>query len=607
MEYTVKIIGPEKTIEKKVKSGTNILDFLHKNRIDVNAGCNGNKTCGKCKIRVHGLNSFPENKERKLLGSKALDKGYRLACYNKIESDTDIYLEEYGGQAVIATEAKESSFEIEPVITKHHVVLDKPDTDSQESLVERVLSASGVNKMSNSLSIMKELPGNIEKGAYEVTLVCTEKKIIGVEPGNTGSKLLGAAFDIGTTTVVGYLVDLLDGSKLCTVSMLNPQRIFGADVISRIKHTCRSQKSAREMNKIVIDCINSIIARFQKEAGIERDDIYLASFVGNTTMMHFLMNIPAGGLAVSPFIPVTARAHKFKACDMGVKINKNGYIMILPSVSAYVGADTVAAVLSSRMYMEKDITLLIDIGTNGEMVLGNNKWLYSCSTAAGPAFEGANIRNGVGGIEGAIDKISFTPEFKISTIGDRRAIGVCGSGVVDIVAEMLENGICNKSGRIIDADEISQLNAHLKSRLIEIDGMKSFLILKSEDCDADNDIAITQKDIREVQNAKAAIAAGIGILAARAGIKPDDVDKVILAGSFGSYMNVDNAHKIGLIPAELKGKVTSIGNAAGSGAVQGLLSKKLFNKASEIKDKIKYIELSVSEEFMEHYIECMSF
>jgi uncharacterized 2Fe-2S/4Fe-4S cluster protein (DUF4445 family) len=325
-------------------------------------------------------------------------------------------------------------------------------------------------------------------------------------------------------------------------------------------------------------------------------------------MMHFLMKIPAKNIAVSPFIPVTTKMHRFKASQIGIKINRYGIGVVYPSVSGYVGADTVAAVLASGINEEDSISLLIDIGTNGEIVLGNSKWMYSCSAAAGPAFEGSNIRNGVAGITGAIDKVRFSPAFQYTTIDDAKPIGICGSGIVDIISEMLTSGIIDETGRIRDAAELDDsIPYELKSRLVEIDGLKSFLIAESRECESETDIAVNQKDVRELQNAKAAIAAGVKILINQAGIKTEEIDRVFLAGGFGSYIDIESALNIGLLPKELRGRVESIGNAAGIGAVEGLISKDMLKKTEVIKAKIKHIELSSCVDFMDEYVENMMF
>jgi uncharacterized 2Fe-2S/4Fe-4S cluster protein (DUF4445 family) len=277
-------------------------------------------------------------------------------------------------------------------------------------------------------------------------------------------------------------------------------------------------------------------------------------------------------------------------------------------VSAYIGADTISAVLTSRMFNYNDISLLIDIGTNGEMVLGCKDWMLSCSTAAGPAFEGANIKNGTGGIEGAIDKVYIENGFKYKTLGNKPPVGICGSGVIDAVAVMLETGVIDETGRIAEPEEMDQnIPIEIKNRVTVCDGQKSVIIEKKDNTQTGADIVITQKDIREVQNAKAAIAAGIKTLAKHAGIRLDDIKKVYLAGGFGNHMYIESAVKIGLIPSELGKKIEFIGNAAGMGAVESLLSEELLEKTLKIKKQIRYIELSADKDFSEDYIENMIF
>jgi len=282
-------------------------------------------------------------------------------------------------------------------------------------------------------------------------------------------------------------------------------------------------------------------------------------------------------------------------------------VIAFPSVSGYIGADVVAGVLACGMHEDEKVSLLVDIGTNGEMVLGNRHWLYACSTAAGPAFEGANIRNGVGGIKGAIDSAIFGDELELTTIGGGKAIGICGSGIVDIVAGMLEKGIIDETGRIASGSEAKSLPKGYAERLKEIDGVKSFLLYDSDECEAGMDIAITQKDIRELQNAKAAIAAGIKTLAKHAGIRLEDVEKVYLAGGFGNYINIESALTIGLLPRELKGRVEAVGNSAGAGASAGLLSYEFLQEADKVKNRIRYIELSANADFVNEYVENMLF
>ena len=608
MEYLVRIHKKGKITEKKAQAGTNLLKFLRKNDFEVSAPCGGNGTCGKCKVKVEGIIEEPTSKELKHLGIKDFEKGFRLACYNNINSDLEIFMDRIEEGAEIVTEGKERNVKLDPIITKKYIELDVPNIEDQKSDIDRVKTVSQKLKVNLPLELIRELPEIMRTEDFKVTIVSMDKKVIAVEPGDNTNKMYGIAVDIGTTTVAAYLIDMNSGRKIDVFSAMNPQRKFGADVVSRINYTLESKTTLNEMHKEIIACMNQAVKHFTQKNGITRNDIYAAVFVGNTTMMHFLMKISAKNIAASPFIPVTTQLHKLKAKEIGVNINPLGLAVIFPSVSAYIGADTVAAVLSSGMYEKDKTSLLVDLGTNGEIVLGNNKWLYACSAAAGPAFEGANIRNGIGGVKGAIDKVKLGDDLEYTTIGNGEAVGICGSGVVDAAAAMLSVGVVDETGRIQGEDEVQGLEAEkFSSRLVDIDGMSAFLLVKSDECAANTDIAITQKDIRELQNAKAAIAAGIKILVKNAGINMEDIDKVYLAGGFGSYINIDSALKIGLLPKVLNGRIESIGNAAGSGAVEGLLSIKMLKKADEIRESIKYVELSACAGFMDEYVECMMF
>lgn len=607
MEYTVKVYRNGRMDTVQAAAGANLLEFLREIHMQPDSPCGGNGSCGKCKVRVGGLNTPPSEREKQLLGRNALDKGMRLACCNIVDADIEIHAEEWDAVPSIITEGRRRSIRLASSVSKEYVELKAPSLDDQVSDLERLLAFTGGTLDSQYTDIMHELPYLLRSSGFKATMVFTEGRLTAVEPGNTEARLFGAAFDIGTTTIAAYLYDLKNGACLDVISMLNPQVRFGADVLTRIEYTMSSKSAMDKMHKTIIDCVNHIMKQFAEKNGISGTEIYSAVFAGNTTMMHFLMNLYAGNMAVSPFIPVSTRMHCMSAGAFGLEINRKGLITILPGVSAYIGSDTVAAVLSSGMYENADISLLVDIGTNGEIVLGSRDWLLACSTAAGPAFEGANIRNGVAGVSGAIDTVKLLPELHITTLGDKKPVGICGSGIVDAIAQLLEAGLLDETGRLADADELRGLGLQYGDRLVDIGGMKAFRLLQGMDESTDDCIAITQKDVRELQNAKAAIAAGIRTLVKRAGIAWKDIGRVYLAGGFGSRINIDSALKIGLLPEELSDRIESIGNAAGSGAVEALLSSDMLKAASRIKSQIEYVELSASKEFVEEYVECMLF
>jgi len=598
--YDVIIKAGGRIYKIQAEQGQNLMHLIRKANININSICNGNGTCGKCKVRI--LSGYlPDASENELarLGSDAVEAGFRFSCSYSIVSDIEVLLENSSVQAQIVTEGRHRTTTLLPIVSKENVILQKPDLSCQKADFERVTGNASSMELQN-IQLLRMIPELIRESGYNITLVKAGTHLLGVEAGNTIDNLYGAAFDIGTTTIAAYLFKFTDGKRLCVHSDLNPQRIFGADIISRIKHTIDEKDGLQEMHTLIINEINSCINAMCEKANIERTGIYAVTFAGNTTMLHFLLNISASNIASAPFIPAVTSMLNIGAKELGIEINACGIACVLPSVSAYIGADTVGAVLSTGMYRQEEISLLIDIGTNGEIVLGNNDNLYACSSAAGPAFEGAGIRNGIGSVEGAITGISLHSGIQITTIGDTSPIGICGTGIVDAAAQMLETGLIDETGRFNENwQPTSEENSCIAERLSVIDGIKALQISR--------DIAITQKDIRELQNAKAAIAAGINVLVKQAGISFDDIKNVYLAGGFGSFINVNSALKISLLPGELTGKVTACGNAAGAGAIMALISKASFKRLEAIKEKTTYIELSGNNDFVDFYIESMMF
>lgn len=590
----------KKIYEIIAKQGQNLLMLLRETDIAVNSPCNGNGTCGKCKVRVIS-GCLPEacQNEIEILGAKAIEAGYRLSCSYIIQADIEILLEKDSLQAQIVTEGRQRSLTLAPIITKENISLERPNLSSQISDFERVIGDTLEAGMPN-LQLIRTVPEIIRQNDYNISLIKTGTQLLGVEAGDTSKTIYGVAVDIGTTTIAAYLIDLINGKRLCVHSGLNPQRKFGADVISRIKHTIDSETGLTEMHVLIINELNNCIEAMCEEVNISRSSIYAITLVGNTTMTHFLLKVPAKNIAAAPFIPAITSMLSINAKELGIDINPFGIAFILPSVSAYIGSDTVGAVLSTGMYEQEEISLLVDIGTNGEIVLGNKDALYACSSAAGPAFEGANIRNGIGSVKGAINRISLKSGICYTTIGEVSPIGICGTGIVDGIAQLLDVGIIDETGRLDDEWEPNTPEqSSLTQNIVVVDKMNAFGI--------SGDIAITQKDVRELQNAKGAIAAGINVLVKQLGIGFSDIKNVYLAGGFGTYINIDSALKIGLIPSELRGKIQSVGNAAGQGAIEGLLSLKCLSDAEIIRKKIKYIELSSSKDFNDYYIDCMMF
>lgn len=598
MKHRIKVHNGTKISEFVAGDGTNLLKFLRDKDITVPAPCGGHGKCGKCVVRLGDVKPQEVSaSERKKLGEKAVSEGYRLACEIKISADMEVFLGKNREKAKVATEGKRRKVKLFPNISKRPVTLDLPSLRDQRPDDERIGGASGVE----DLSLLRLLPEILRKDGCRVTLLYNDGKIVGVEPGDTTDRLYGLAVDIGTTTMAGYLLDLNTGERHATYSCLNPQVKFGADVISRIKHTLDSSDGLEEMHATIKSGIDKMIKNLTEKAGISAEDVYEAVFVGNTVMMHFLLKLPAGNIAMAPFIPVSTGKHEIKASEIGIGINPGAIAVAVPSVAAYIGADTVSAILASGMHIDDKWSLLVDLGTNGEIVLGSRKRMLACSAAAGPAFEGANIRNGTGGIAGAID--SFDPKgFTFTTIGGEKPLGICGSGLVGIISGLYGAGIIDETGRLDASGDSAP-----QQKITDLDGVKAFLISPASENECDGDIAITQKDVRELQNAKAAISAGIKVLAKRLGIGIEDIKRVYIAGGFGSFINIESALNIGLIPEKLAGRIEAIGNAAGMGAVNMLLSKKQLHEAGRIKEKLEYVELSSCKEFNDFYIDSLTF
>ncbi len=604
MTYTITIHEPENIRKIEAEADTNLLGFLRDASIVLDTPCAGSGTCGKCRIKVSG-GQPAEGRELALLGEQAASEGYRLACYIYIQSDLDIYPDTPKADSKILTDIAEARFGLDAVVSKREAQLKKPDLNDQRDDVRRVMDAGGIAPPLE-LKQLRGIPDIVRAHDFSVRFIDFNGEWIGIEPGDRTDACYGAAFDIGTTTIAAYLFDLNTGERKAVHACLNPQRRFGADVISRIHHAGEEQDGLKELNDLIISCINDTLDVLIETAEIATDMIYGAVFAGNTTMMHLLMGLNPTAIAVAPFIPATTAMHRIDPADIGIKINEQGAAVVLPCVSAYVGADTVAAVLSCGMTENEDVALMVDIGTNAEIVLGNKDSLTACSVAAGPAFEGARIRCGVGGITGAVDTVDFSGGISYTTIDQAPAIGICGSGLVDAAAGMLDSGILDPTGRLNEPDELPEETAkQYDGRLITIDDERAFLIAGEDE--AEKAVYLTQRDIRELQNAKAAIAGGIVTLLKETGLSLEDVKTVYLAGGFGNYINAEHAARIGLLPEALKEKTRSAGNAAGSGASAALLSKAALKAFNQMTSEIDYIELSSHPGFTEAYVDAMMF
>ena len=420
----------------------------------------------------------------------------------------------------------------------------------------------------------------------------------GVKP----KQSLGIAVDIGTTTVAAYLYDLKSGKQLGQKSAMNAQKSFGADVISRIQFSMEHEGGTAALQNSIIQQLNLLMSKLMNSYGRSLTELAEMCIAANTTMLHFLVGAEARGIAVAPFTPEFLESKDIPAEDLG--LNFSGNVHLISSISAYVGADITAGIISSGIDQAEKPCLLIDIGTNGEMVLGNKEGLLACSAAAGPAFEGASIYDGVGGIEGAISVVDLAHDPMYRTIGGKPPIGICGSGVLDCFAQLYQHGIVDETGRMLDPEEID--NPRLSARVIEHDEGLAFVLVDG-DSQGQKQILFTAKDVREVQLAKAAIRAGMETLIHTKGLSYDDLDTLFLAGGFGNFLDDESALVAGLLPKEMEGRIIGIGNASGRGAALNLLQDETRARAKEIARNCDYVELSHSALFMNYYVEYMGY
>jgi len=609
----------------KVNKGTSILEALEKVGMNINTPCGGKGICGKCKVLVKKGIATDAPIEEELLSEEEIKKGFRLACQTKLFKDTVIEIPSeirLDFKRVFSSNLKgdidriKNNFSLGTNLKKVFLDLKKPSLDDQRSDWERIkdgLSSKKIENISNlkaSLEILKKIPVLIREANFKTTVTLYNNEIIDIENGDTTKNSYGIAFDVGTTTVAGYLVDLKTGEELSAVAKANPQIIFGDDVISRIGFAQKQKENLEILQRKIVNILNEIIKENTQKAGVNTNNIYKITIAGNTCMHHLLLGLDPFYIAPSPYIPVIKENLNLKAKDIPkLVLEPTADVYILPNISAFVGADIVAGILAICMWENEKISLFIDLGTNGEIVLGSKRKIWACSTAAGPAFEGARISSGMRAAEGAIDKVKIDNEsITYRVIKDGKVRGICGSGLIDLIAELIKLGLIDKSGKLIDREECeSNLCEEIKKRIINGQKGNKFLLVKGKETENGKSVYLTQKDIREVQLAKAAIFAGIKILLKEVNIPQEDIQKILLAGAFGNFIDKKSATRIGLIPYLPLGKIESVGNAAGRGAEIVLLSEKTREICEKISKDTKYIELSSRADFQEEFVEAMFF
>ncbi|MCD6409292.1 MAG: DUF4445 domain-containing protein [Candidatus Verstraetearchaeota archaeon] len=594
-----------------IERGKTILDAALKADVDLAALCGGKGFCGKCQVVVvegsENLSPLTEV-ERKHLSAEKLELGFRLACQAKVYGDVAVKIPEYSrtGKQKLVIMGVEPPRPLKPAVRKIYVELPPPTLEDPLADDLRLINAlreKGFEVEEIDPEILVKLPDLLREAGWKITATIIDgKKIIDVEPRDVSEHCYGIAVDIGTTKLACFLVNLNTGELLHACGTMNPQIPYGEDVMSRISYAMEGEDHLQQLKKAVVDGINGLIQEALTITGVRREHLYELVAVGNTAMHHLFIGIQPAYVGRSPYPPAVAKSCALPPQAVGIAINNRGRVHVLPNIAGFVGADAVACLLATEVHKSAELKLLMDVGTNTEVSLGNREKILSCSTASGPAFEGAHIKYGMRAATGAIERVkideeTFEPE--ISTIDDAKPRGICGSGIIDVIAEMLRVGLLDTRGRI-QRKETTRIREGPQ-------GLEYVLAWKEETPSKAEDLVITQKDIREIQLAKAAMRTGCEILMKRLGIGREQISELIIAGAFGSYINPESARILGMIPEVPLERIKFVGNTAGSGARMCLKSVDARREAEEIARRVEYVELAALPEFQEEYVNAMAF
>ncbi|MFX0138887.1 MAG: ASKHA domain-containing protein, partial [Candidatus Hodarchaeota archaeon] len=584
----------------KVKDGQSLLEAALAGGVDLVSICGGAASCGKCKIIMEeGASVNPISKEEtKLLSEKELNQGIRLACQTEVHGDIIVKVPEYSrtGKQRLQIEGIDTPIKLDPSVSKFYLEIKKPTLKDPKSDVDRIkdelYTKFKLTKLHINFNLMKNFSKILRDSDWKITIVIWDDEIIVIEPNNTTNRIFGYAVDVGTTKLAGYLIDLNTGKVFSAGSLMNPQIPFGEDIISRMNYPDRDKLQAA-----VIEGINKILEELKEKTGVKSEEIYEMTAVGNTAMHHLFLNINTKFLGYAPYPPVIRESIIINANEIGINIHPYGKIYFLPIIAGYVGADNVGVILATEIYKSDKICLALDIGTNTEVVLGNKEKILSCSCASGPAFEGAQIKFGMRAASGAIERVEIDPKtlsLTYKTIDDEPPKGICGSAMVDLLAEMLKSSIIDVTGKF---------NKKIKDPKIRaVDQILELIVAPKEKSGTDEDIIFSQTDVRQIILAKAAMRTGIEILLKNYGLKIEEVEKLFIAGAFGNYIDKGNARIIGMYPEIDLNKVIYVGNAAGTGARMCLVSKNAKKIVEEISKMVIYVELGADKEFQNNFL-----
>jgi len=596
-----------------VLPGTKIIEASGRAGININIPCGGQGTCGKCRIQITSeMKTSPGQIESDMFSPEELKIGWRLACQTSVQNDMTVYIPDESlivtSQKILTKGRGIEQIKTQPAIRKIYVELAEPTREDNQPDVERLSKQIGKYKL--ELEQLRKMPKLLRNNSFKGTAVLADHTLIDLEPGDTTNQCYGAAFDVGTSTIVSSLMNLCNGSEMEVTSGINPQVSYGDDVLSRIEHASSCADCLDQLHTQIVASINKMIESMCQQKGIDREKIYEVVIAGNTTMEHLLCGIDPSSLGKVPFVPVHSKGMIFSARELGISVNHRGLVYVFPIIGGFVGGDITAGILVTKLTCEKSPYLLIDVGTNGEIVIVKDENIWAASTAAGPAFEGARISCGMRATHGAIEKVVFDNDVRCSTIGNATPVGLCGSGLIDLAAELLKNGLLTTHGNLISDDEVpAQIPDAIKRRIRKNeDGQVEFLVYEQTQGRKDLKVAVTQKDIRELQLAVGAIRAGIQIILRKTNTKVEDIENIFIAGGFGSFIRRTNAQRIGLIPKDVPHhRISFIGNSSLDGAQLALLSTTARKRAEEIIKVVSHIQLSLDMDFQTEFANAMIF
>ena len=598
----------------EVERGETVLAAAQKAGIYISSLCGGDGICGKCRVilRSGDIHSKPST----LLGRDEIRQNYILACQCTVQGDLEVEippetrLEE--GQILGDEDAERfgqlplidgAGFPHAPLVRKYHLELEPPSMDSplpgHERLYQGILAHEPDASLQSGFAVLRGLNAILADSHYDVTATVGRRgattEVIQVGPADTSGDNIGLAIDIGTTTLVVQLVDLVEARIIDSEAKYNSQMKHGEDYIRRIMYAAEHD-ALDEMQRLIVDDLNELIELLVRRNDIHLHDITCTVCAGNTAMLHFFLGLDPSGIRREPYVPAASSIPPLRAAQVGLRINPRGLLYTLPSVAAYVGADITAGAVAIRLDEQDELSLFIDVGTNGEVVLGNKDWMVCCSASAGPAFEGVGVEYGMRAARGAIERVHITPDcqVEVETIGNRPPRGICGSGLLDLLAEMFRTGVLTRTGKF--------QGSCAARRLGEKDGAPAFVVVPRDRSAVDDAIVLTQPDVSNLLRSKAAIYAAISVLVKSVGTALDDIQHIYLAGGFGNYLNVRSAITLGMLPDLPPQRVHFVGNTAIAGARAALLSEQAFRRIEKVARMMTYIDLMSNPGYMDEFV-----